>query len=618
MAQPPRVSETGIRIHQFTLGALPIAAYLANWFPPVGIAVAVSLLAMISPRLLVLARLCQRIRPSDDDALSTFPRGSYRFDEGVRLALLAGGLGLLASGRPFGWLPLLATSCIGIMAGTTGFSFTMLIWAALRKVARRAPLASSQSADPGRLQSVGNPKCLVCRALAVVPYRRCHWCNLPSVRWCCGLQSSMLLVLLLVIAFLLNAMLDPWVTRILVTMSIVSVVALALAINRQTEDLVTSLDTVAQAHAQDEARCEFLKCLSLVTAVQEAAQRTVDFIARETGARRISLMLVEDGALRIVAARGLPEDVIRDVRVPIGARICGRVFAEGTPLIMHDVAAEFPREALGFPAGSAASYPIVITARLQTKARPIGVVNVTDHPAGTFSEENLADLQFAAETAAISLSSHLDRDELERSNYGALRSLAAAVEAKDPYTHGHSERVLAWATAVAAELGLTGPGLRNFAYAAELHDIGKLAVPDHILQAPRRLTEAEFAIVRQHPRRGVELIEHLNFLTPARPAILHHHEKLDGTGYPDGLAGDRIPLEARILSVVDAYDAMTSVRPYRPAMSHEEAVAELRRCTGAQFDPACVDAFLRLLEHAPQTPEAAAAGRIALSVLTAR
>jgi len=606
MAQPRRVSETGIRIHQFTVGALPVAAYLANWLPPVWVALALSTLAVISPRLLVIAGLCQRIRPSADDALQTLPRGYYRFDEGVRLALLACGLGLLASGRHSGWLPLLAASCIGIMAGTTGFSFTMLVYAIFRKVVLRVPRTASQSDDPGRLQPVGNPKCLVCRALSVAPYHRCRWCNLPSVRWCCGLQSSMLLVLLLVIAFLLNAMLAPWVTRVLVTMSIVGVVALALAINRQTEDLVAGLDTVARAHAQDEARCEFLKCLSLVTSVQEAAERTIDFIARGTGARRISLMLVEDGALRIAAARGIPEDVIRDVRVPIGARICGRVFAEGVPIIMQDVAAEFPREALGLPAGSAASYPIV-TARLQTKARPIGVVNVTDHPAGAFTEDNLADLQFAAEAAAISLSSHLDRDELERANYGALRTLAAAVEAKDLYTHGHSERVLAWAIAVAAELGLAGPGLRNFAYAAELHDIGKLAVPDHILQAPRRLTEAEFAIVREHPRRGVELIQHLNFLTPARPAILYHHEKLDGTGYPEGLAGDQIPLEARILAVVDAYDAMTSVRPYRPAMCHEEAVVELRRCTGAHFDPACVETFLRLLGDAPEIATAAAA-----------
>lgn len=598
----PRLSETGIRLHQFILGALPVVAYLTNWPPAAWAALALSLLAVVSPHLLIFATLYQRIRPSAEDVLHDSPRGFYHFAEGVNLLLLACGIGLLATGRPLGWLPLLAASCIAIMAGTTGFSFSMLVYAILRKVALRLPRTASLP-DAAAARPLGNPKCLVCRALAVAPYHRCHWCNLPSVRWCCGLQSSMLLVLLLVIAFLLNAMLDPWVTKVLVTMSILGVVALALAINRQTEDLVTSLDSVAKAQRQDARRCDLLQRLALANSVQDAAQTAVDFVSDSIGAGRISLMLVEDGALHIAASKGIPPDVASRVAVPIGSRICGRVFAEGTPIVTQDIAAEFPADALGFPSGGAASYPVV-TARMQTKAHPIGVINVTDHPRDTFSDEDLADIQFTAETAAISLSSQLNRVELERSHYGTLRSLAAAVEAKDPYTHGHSERVLAWGTAVAAELGFSGARLRNFAFGAELHDIGKLAVPDHILQAPRRLTEAEFAIVREHPRRGVELIQHLSFLVPAHPAILHHHEKLDGSGYPEGLAGDQIPLEARILAVVDSYDAMTSARPYRPAMAHEEATAELRRCAGTQFDPLCAEAFLRLLENAP--PEALA------------
>jgi len=593
----PRVSETGIRIHQFVVGALPVAAYITAWLPPVWAALALSIAAFASPQLLILAKLYEKAQPSSEDALRTFPRGYYRFDEGLRLLLLAGGTAMLSLDRISGWLPILAGSCIAILAGTTGFSFTMLVYAGLQKVFFRLP----RTAPTGTPAVVGNPKCLVCRALSVAPYHRCHWCNLPSVRWCCGLQSSMLLILLLVIAFLLNAMLDPWVTKVLVTMSILGVVALALAINRQTEDLVGSLDTVALAHEQDEQRCEFLKRLSLVGSASEIVQLVVDYTAKATGARRISVMLVEDGALRIAGARGIPDNIVREVAVPIGSRVCGRVFSDDMPIIMHDVATEFPEIALGLPPSDAASYPIV-TARMKTTTRRIGVINMTDHPSGAFSDENLADLQFAAEAAAISLTSQLDHDELERANYGALRSLAAAVEAKDQYTHGHSERVLAWATAVATELGLTGSALRSFAYAAELHDIGKLAVPDHILQAPRRLTEAEFAVVREHPRRGVELIQHLNFLVAARAGILHHHERLDGSGYPDGLAGDQIPLEARILAVIDAYDAMTSARPYRPAMSHEEAAAELRRCVGIQFDPLCVETFLRLLEGSTESP----------------
>jgi len=158
--------------------------------------------------------------------------------------------------------------------------------------------------------------------------------------------------------------------------------------------------------------------------------------------------------------------------------------------------------------------------------------------------------------------------------------------------------VQVWATAVAKELGLSGDRLQALSYAAELHDIGKLAIPDEVLRAPRRLTEAEWAIVQEHPSRGVEMVRHLAFLEPARKAILHHHERLDGRGYPDGLTGDAIPLEARILAVVDAYDAMTSARPYRPPLSHEEASAELRRGSGEQFDPQCVEVFLSLVGEA--------------------
>lgn len=354
----PRLSETGIRLHQFILGALPVVAYLTNWPPAAWAALALSLLAVVSPHLLIFATLYQRIRPSAEDVLHDSPRGFYHFAEGVNLLLLACGIGLLATGRPLGWLPLLAASCIAIMAGTTGFSFSMLVYAILRKVALRLPRTASLP-DAAAARPLGNPKCLVCRALAVAPYHRCHWCNLPSVRWCCGLQSSMLLVLLLVIAFLLNAMLDPWVTKVLVTMSILGVVALALAINRQTEDLVTSLDSVAKAQRQDARRCDLLQRLALANSVQDAAQTAVDFVSDSIGAGRISLMLVEDGALHIAASKGIPPDVASRVAVPIGSRICGRVFAEGTPIVTQDIAAEFPADALGFPSGGAASYPVV-------------------------------------------------------------------------------------------------------------------------------------------------------------------------------------------------------------------------------------------------------------------
>jgi len=144
-------------------------------------------------------------------------------------------------------------------------------------------------------------------------------------------------------------------------------------------------------------------------------------------------------------------------------------------------------------------------------------------------------------------------------------------------------------------MGLGGRRLQILDYAGRLHDIGKLAIPDAILNAKRELTLQEWAAIHQHPQRGVEMIEHLRFLKDSQPAIRHHHEHLDGSGYPDGLSGDGIPLEARIIAVVDAYDAMMSARAYRPAMPHQAAAAELRMYAGTQFDPQVVETFLHLL-----------------------
>ena len=179
--------------------------------------------------------------------------------------------------------------------------------------------------------------------------------------------------------------------------------------------------------------------------------------------------------------------------------------------------------------------------------------------------------------------------------YDMLRALVAAVEDRHRYAQGHSLRVSAWAVATARALGLDAQRLPILSYAGELHDIGNMAVPDDILNAPRPITPSEWAVVRQHPVSGIRMLEHFAFLSLALPAIRHHHERFDGRGYPDGLSGSAIPREARIMAVVDSYDAMTSFRPQRTPLPHEAAAAELRRCAGTRFDPDCVEAFLELL-----------------------
>jgi len=187
------------------------------------------------------------------------------------------------------------------------------------------------------------------------------------------------------------------------------------------------------------------------------------------------------------------------------------------------------------------------------------------------------------------------RDALGQLNRGYTRpivDLVDALELKDLYTLGHVRRVAAYALLAGKELRLAAPEQRNLALAAEMHDVGKIGTPDRILTKPGPLTTAEFEVIKEHVVRGYEIAEGIKALKPVAAVIRHHHEKYDGSGYPDGLSGDAIPLLARIVSVADAFDAMTSGRVYQRAVSHDDAVAELRRCSGAHFDPGCVEAFL--------------------------
>ncbi len=178
-----------------------------------------------------------------------------------------------------------------------------------------------------------------------------------------------------------------------------------------------------------------------------------------------------------------------------------------------------------------------------------------------------------------------------------MAALCKAVETKDFYTRGHSERVSRGSAMLAREIGMRPGRLEAITYAGMLHDVGKLGVPTKVLQKSGRLTEEEFAAVQLHPMRGLEIVREIGFLDEALAGIMHHHERIDGRGYPQGLAGDEIPEFARVIAVADAFDSMTSTRSYRGARRVGEAVAELRKWSGTQFDPALVEAFVAALQR---------------------
>ncbi len=213
-------------------------------------------------------------------------------------------------------------------------------------------------------------------------------------------------------------------------------------------------------------------------------------------------------------------------------------------------------------------------------------------------------LYFAKRTGGnrVYLSSKILSEPLEeagiyarRNGLSAIYALASTVEARDPYTYGHSRKVNTYAVALAEAIGLSPEEVSRVSTAALLHDIGKIGVPDKVLNKKGKLSEEDWELIKEHPRLGANIVGNIPNLVPCLSGILYHHERWDGGGYPEGLKGEEIPIEARILSIADSFAAMTSARPYRPALRNEEVVKEIQRCSGSQFDPELVPVFMDII-----------------------
>ena len=196
--------------------------------------------------------------------------------------------------------------------------------------------------------------------------------------------------------------------------------------------------------------------------------------------------------------------------------------------------------------------------------------------------------------------------DLKELFYKTIKSIASALDAKDPYTHGHSMRVTLYSIILARELNVPDDQLELIETAGLLHDIGKIAIPQAILCKPGKLTDSEFVVMKSHPSNSEKLIASIKKLHEVSPGVKHHHERWDGRGYPDGLKGEEIPFSARIIAIADTYDAMTSTRSYRVALTHETAINEIDKCAGSQFDPTLAKKFVEIeniIRAAKENPE---------------
>lgn len=270
-------------------------------------------------------------------------------------------------------------------------------------------------------------------------------------------------------------------------------------------------------------------------------------------------------------------------------------------VLRHNQALRMDDLALGQECGPAEDAALVAGARsvmilpLLAEGTPIGTVNFSVARPRAYPSETLAVAQLLALQIGGAVSQALLLEELDGSE-NVILSLAHAIEAKDPNTEGHCQRLANHAERLGRALGFDAAHLRTLRMAATLHDIGKIAVPEAILGKPGPLTAEEFATLQLHPVTGAEICAPLRSARAILPAIRHHHERWDGQGYPDGLRGAAIPLDARIIAIVDAFDAMTSDRPYRQGMPIEKAIAIMRANAGPQWDPGLLTLFLDLIE----------------------
>jgi len=340
------------------------------------------------------------------------------------------------------------------------------------------------------------------------------------------------------------------------------------ALVREQEERLTALNRLGEVIAGER------ELTPLLSSVMET-------LAERTGAAGVAILLREGDDL-VVRARDGSDPQPLGGRQPLHQGPAGQAALTQQPLLLWGAGAAGQEPAPGQPHRG----PSVICVPVLRRGGVLGVIRLTDRPGERYLDAG--DLDFVTSVArhiAPALENALLYRSVEQRCLAVIETLVNTVEAKDPYLSGHSRRVAELAASLARASGATPDEIEVLHRAAVLHDIGKVGISDMVLDKPAELSPEERNLVRAHPLVGERIVGSLKFLEPARPLIRHHHERLDGRGYPDGLGGDDLPRLVRILSIADVFEAMTADRPYRPALSVEQAVAELRQAAGRQFDP---------------------------------
>lgn len=327
---------------------------------------------------------------------------------------------------------------------------------------------------------------------------------------------------------------------------------------------------------------------------------------KQVGAERGSLMLTSlDGKrLEIAASIGLPREAVSGL-VEVGKGISGRVASSRQPILVEDLSdhPDLRSESRNLSDPSFVSLPLVSKfprfAEGHEEQQILAVLNVCNkQDRGRFSDADLKTLSIVANHAAAAIDNVRILRELERAHLSTVEEMVRMIEERDEFTKGHGKMVRDISILLGQKMGMSEQDLTTLRVASPLHDIGKLGVSGSVLAKNGRLSEDEWASVRQHTVIGHDLMKPIQFLGPAHLQVVRsHHERPDGTGYPDGLSGDGVPPVARVVAAADAYVAMSNPRPWRPALSKNEIVGEFRQNAGSQFDGQVADLAVKLIEN---------------------
>jgi len=315
----------------------------------------------------------------------------------------------------------------------------------------------------------------------------------------------------------------------------------------------------------------------------------------EVKAASIMLLTPDGRHLAFESVHGLSDEYVNRPPVPLTAEIVADAVAHRRPILITNPAdhpwPEWKEYAKREGIKSLACVPVVM------RDQPFGVVCVYAGARVQFSRRALRVLEAFADQAGVAIANARLFEDIRRNYWDTVRSLTRAIEAKDPFTLGHSERVTEYALAMASELRLSDDEVEVVRFGTILHDVGKIGVAEHVLANGGALSPQDEMLARLHPLIGKSILEPVDFLKPAMDIVLYHHERLDGSGYPEGLRGDEIPRLARLAAVANAYDELTNATVERAALDKSEALAELERLADVYYDPEMVNALRAVAER---------------------